>query len=84
MNLPVLPTPAGGLLAEMKSPEYLQLLGKGVGIGAGVGVLAHYLPSVAVPVAFLGGVYFALEMIEYMSDSESRPVIDATSSEVTP
>lgn len=81
MSLPVLRTPAGELLAEMKRPEYLALAGKAVGCGIGVGILGRYIPAVAVPAAFLAGVYFALEIVDYMDARDERPVIDATAQE---
>jgi hypothetical protein len=75
------------VLAEMRSPEYLRLVGKGIGVGGAIGLLGRRLPQFAVPAAFLGGVYFAFEMMDYMQAAERRdtlgPVVEAKAIEAT-
>lgn len=75
-----------GVLAEMSTPEYLTLLGKSVGAGLAVGVLAKRIPALAVPVALIGGIYLGMEIAAYIAEEDRKatigPVIDVEAKEL--
>lgn len=69
------------LVAVMREPAYLRLLGKCMGAGVGLGVVARRMPQAAVPLAFVAGMYVALEIAGWLEEEAERakgPVIDAT------
>jgi hypothetical protein len=84
LNLPVITGNAGigDLVATMREPRYLELLGKCVSTGFGAGVLMRRLPSgLAAPVVLLAGIYIGLEMAAWMEEEAAAkrgPVIDVT------
>ncbi len=60
------------VLAEMAKPAYLELLGKGVGTGIAVGILARRIPALGLPLALAGGIYIGMEMAAYIADEERK------------
>lgn len=75
----------GQLVAEMRDPAYVRLLGKGIATGVGAGLIIRRLPpQVAAPVLLLAGIYFGLEMAAYLEEdaiSRKGPIIDATATD---
>ena len=77
----------GELVATMREPAYLRLLGKCLGAGFGTAVLVRRLPpQVAMPIVLVAGMYVGLEMAAWMEqDAAARkigPTIDATAEPV--
>lgn len=75
-----------GLLDDLREPAYLELLGKSVGTGLAVGMIARRIPAIALPLAMLGGIYVGLELAAYVADQarahEIGPWIDADTKEI--
>jgi hypothetical protein len=84
MDLPVFSGDAGirDLVATMREPSYLKLLGKCLGSGIGVSMVARRLPpQLQLPVALIAGIYVGLEMAAWMEEEAAKsrgPVIDVT------
>jgi hypothetical protein len=84
VKLPTISGDAGirELVQMMREPRYLKLLGKCMGTGAGMGLLARRLPpQLALPVALVAGIYIGLEMAAWMEEEAAAkrgPVIDVT------
>ena len=57
-----------GVLDELREPAYLQLLGKSVGTGVAVGMIARRIPAIGLPVALLGGIYVGMELAAYVAE----------------
>lgn len=77
----------GELLALMREPSYLKLVGKALGAGTSVGLFAKRFPQMAAPMALMAGVYLGLEFAAWLEEDAQRtrgPVIDVTSGEVLP
>jgi hypothetical protein len=76
----------GELVATMREPSYMRLLGKSIATGAGVGLLARRLPpQVALPVVLVAGIYLGLEMAAWMEEEAVKtkgPVLDASAAPV--
>jgi hypothetical protein len=88
-----LPVPAfsgdagiGELVATMREPSYVRLLGKAVGASLATGVIVRRLPpQVAMPMVLITGIYIGLEMAAWMEEqatAQKGPVIDATAGPV--
>jgi len=87
-----LPVPAfsgdagvGEIVALMREPSYLQLMGKAIGTSLVAGQIARRVPQVALPVVLVAGIYIGLEMAAWMEEEAVRtkgPVIDATAEPV--
>ena len=75
-----------GVLDQLREPAYLQLLGKSVGTGFAVGMIARRVPAIALPLAMLGGIYVGMEIAAYVADQalaeELGPWIDASTREI--
>lgn len=87
MKLPTFSGEAGirDVVATMREPAYLKLLGKCVSGGIGVGLLARRLPpQLQLPIALIAGIYLGLEMAAWMEEeaaAKKGPVIDVTPTE---
>jgi hypothetical protein len=68
---------AADMLELFTDPEYLQLLGKGIGLGVGIGALARVSPQLAISAAFIGGAYYAWECLAWVERTEERRALEA-------
>ncbi len=70
------------LVAILREPAYMKLLGKAVGAGLVTGQIVRRLPpQVAMPMVLMTGIYIGLEMAAWMEEeaaSRKGPVIDVT------
>lgn len=75
------------LVATMREPAYLRLIGKTVGASMGAAMLVRRLPpQVAMPIVLMTGIYVGLEMAGWMEEEAAArkgPMIDATA-EIVP
>jgi len=87
MRLPVFSGDGGvgEVVAVMRQPSYLRLVGKCLGGTLGVGLAVRRLPpQVAMPLVLVTGIYVGLEMAAWMEEEAKAakgPVIDATAVE---
>jgi hypothetical protein len=76
------------LVATMREPAYLKLLGKAAGAAFGTGLIIRRLPpQVAMPMVLMTGIYIGLEMAAWMEEeaaSHKGPMIDATAEAAAP
>src|ERR1700730_233472 len=84
VKMPVISGEAGirDLVRQMREPAYVKLLGKCIGTGVGLGLLAKRLPpQLALRMVLVGGMYLGLEMAAWMEEEAAAkrgPVIDVT------
>lgn len=58
------------MLEVFTDPAYLQLLGKGIGLGVGIGALSKVSPQLAVSAAFVAGAWYAWEILAWVEHRE--------------
>jgi hypothetical protein len=78
----------GELVAGIKDPAYVKLLGKCVGGGLVTAQIVRRLPSqVAMPIVLVTGIYIGLEMAAWLEEEATKrkgPVIDVTAEPAVP
>ncbi len=77
----------GELVATMREPAYVKLLGKAMGAAFGTSLIVRRLPpQVAMPMVLMTGIYIGLEMAAWMEEDaiarKRGPVLDATAEPV--
>ena len=75
------------LVATMREPAYVKLLGKALGAAVGTGMIVRRLPpQLAMPMVLMTGMYIGLEMAAWMEEDAAKrkrgPVIDAAAEPV--